>query len=103
MDKNFLKQSIQMNRMRRLSNSEKPQFPSIKEMANNLKNDIKENVKSVMAGNPLQVESSEAQRRKGICESCPFYAKSQDRCTKCGCNMGIKTYLKSSKCPVGKW
>jgi hypothetical protein len=103
MNKDLLKHSIQMNRLRRISNTNKPQFPSLKEMANNLKNDISKNVKSVMEGNPLNAESSEVQRRKSICESCPYYAKLQDRCTKCGCNMGIKTYLKSSNCPIGRW
>lgn len=78
-------------------------MPSNFQMAKNLANSVAKNVKSVIAGNSLKVSSDEANKRKNICNSCAFFNKSQERCTKCGCNMAIKTYLKAERCPLGKW
>jgi hypothetical protein len=103
MNKNLLRHAIQQNRIKVLSQSSKPNFPSMSQMAKNLGNDLVKNIKSVASGNSLNANQTEIDKRKNICNSCEFFAKSQDRCTKCGCNMGVKTYLKASKCPIGKW
>jgi hydroxymethylpyrimidine pyrophosphatase-like HAD family hydrolase len=103
MDKITLKAAIQQNRLKNLSSSTKQTMPSIPQMAKNLKNDIVKNVKSVVSGNPLNITHEEANSRKAICNTCEFYDKNGDRCTKCGCFMAVKTYLKASSCPVGKW
>jgi hypothetical protein len=103
MDKNTLKQAIQQNRIKSLAASTKTNMPSIPQMARNLGNDVIKNVKSVAAGNPLNSDQAEADRRKGICNNCEFFDKNQERCTKCGCYMAVKVYLKASSCPVGKW
>jgi hypothetical protein len=103
MDKNQIKRAIQQNRITNLASTNKPNFPSVRQMANNLKNDVIKNVKSVAAGNPLSADTVEANRRKNICNSCEFFNKAQERCTKCGCYMAVKVYLKASHCPIGKW
>jgi hypothetical protein len=103
MDKNNLRNAIQQNRIKGLASSNKPNYPSIPQMAKNLGNDIIKNVQSVAAGNPLNADQAEGNRRKSICSSCEFFNKEQDRCTKCGCYMAVKAYLKASNCPIGKW
>jgi hypothetical protein len=103
MDKNSLKQSIQNNRMKNLASSNKPNFPSIGQMTKNIGSDFVKNVQSVAAGNSLIAEDAEGNRRKSICNGCEFFNKEQDRCTKCGCYMAVKAYLKASSCPIGKW
>jgi len=103
MDKNVIKQAIQKNRIKDLASSNKPSMPSIPQMAKNLGQDIFKTVKSVAAGNPINVDSQEANKRKNICNSCEFFNKAQERCLKCGCYMAVKAYVKASSCPIGKW
>lgn len=104
MDKDFIKQAIKQNRLRNLSPvNNKPQFPSMAQMAKNLGGEVIKNVQSVASGNSLKVEDNEANRRKSICYGCQYFHKPQERCTKCGCYMSVKVYLKASNCPIGKW
>lgn len=79
------------------------EMPSLAEMAKNLSASVLNNFKSVAEGNSLSVSSTEADGRLAICRSCEFFNNNSERCTKCGCKMAIKTYLKAEKCPVGKW
>jgi len=102
MDKNFLKQAIQENKIRKIESSNKS-FPSIPKMAMNLGGDIVKTVKSVSIGEGFKVDDDQAKNRKNICEGCEFFNKAQERCTKCGCFMAVKVYLKASNCPIGKW
>jgi len=103
MDKNNLKAAIQNNRMKALASSNKPNYPSIPQMAKNIGGDIIKTVQSVAKGNPINTDQNEGNKRKTICNSCEFFNKDQDRCTKCGCYMAVKAYLKASSCPIGKW
>jgi hypothetical protein len=32
-----------------------------------------------------------------------FFDSLSERCSRCGCFLSVKTYLKAEKCPVGKW
>jgi hypothetical protein len=41
--------------------------------------------------------------RLEICNNCTFFVKKVNICTKCGCQMNLKTSLASAKCPIGKW
>ena len=41
--------------------------------------------------------------RLAICNECPFFNKSLNKCKKCGCFMKLKSTLKQASCPVGKW
>jgi Family of unknown function (DUF6171) len=104
MDRNQLSQSLQNNRINQLASSNKPpQMPSIGAMASNLARSVANNVQSVAAGNPLRLDDSAATQRLNICRGCEFFNGAEQRCTKCGCFMAVKTYLKAEKCPVGKW
>jgi hypothetical protein len=102
MNKESLRQAIQESKIRSLQSSRNP-FPSVPRMVANLGGEIINNVKSVAAGNSLKTDDAEANNRKNICNSCEFFNKAQERCTKCGCFMAVKVYLKASHCPIGKW
>jgi hypothetical protein len=43
-----------------------------------------------------------AERMK-ICEACEYYNKIIMSCSQCKCIMPLKTKLRSSICPIGKW
>lgn len=68
--------------------------------------------------NPLKAISDkviasteESKERIKICESCEIFNHDSRRCSPkelngkrgCNCFMDVKTKLKHSKCPVGKW
>ena len=102
MDKNFLKQAIQESKIRSLESSRKG-FPSLHKMAFNLGGDVVKTVKNVVSGQSLKSNDEEANKRKDICNTCDFFNKTQERCTKCGCFMSEKCKLPHASCPVGKW
>lgn len=101
--KEMLKAKMDRAKIANLQNSNKNPYPHTIDMAKNLGNSIIRNIKSVAAGNDLKLPEDEAKRRLSICDNCEFYNKQRSRCTKCGCYMAIKTYLKAERCPVGKW
>lgn len=73
------------------------EMPSIPQMAQNL---AKEGIKWILSG--MEMASSEvAAQRLSLCKACEFYAG--ERCSRCGCQMKVKTTLATSSCPVGKW
>ena len=78
-------------------------LPSKVSMLRNLTSSIVNNAKSVYNGNALKLTKEEANSRLEICKKCEFFNSINERCTKCGCHMALKTYLKAEKCPVGKW
>jgi len=43
--------------------------------------------------------------RMTICRTCPELKRklTGSFCNICGCNMKLKTQVKSAKCPLGKW
>ena len=41
--------------------------------------------------------------RFNICQACDRWKASTRQCKECGCFMDIKTKIKGSKCPLGKW
>lgn len=102
-----LKQRIlQQQKIRELSMANKPQaqpMPSTGQMIKNVSGSIVRNVQSVVAGNSLNVTDEEKNRRFDICKACEFFRPDSQRCSKCGCYMSLKTYLKAEKCPVGRW
>jgi hypothetical protein len=73
------------------------QMPSIPQMAMNL---VKDGAKWIHGGMKFASEGV-AQQRIDICNKCEFYVGS--RCSKCGCQMRVKTTLATSSCPIGKW
>ena len=76
-------------------------LPSIVEMGKNLAKTLADTVKSVAAGEGAMTAEDQANARLKICQACEFYVN--ERCTKCGCFMAVKTHLKAANCPVGKW
>ena len=42
-------------------------------------------------------------KRWAECEKCEFLLKPANNCKKCGCFMGVKTKIATSRCPIGKW
>jgi uncharacterized paraquat-inducible protein A len=98
MDKETLKAKLQSVR-----ENIKPSYPSLTQMAKNLAGSVKANINSVLEGNNLKLSDNDASRRLDICKGCSFFDNEQQRCTKCGCKLAIKTHLKAEKCPIGKW
>lgn len=80
-----------------------PAMPSITQMAKNITKSLALNAKSFISGYGLTLPTEEANRRLEICKGCEFFDSVKTRCSKCGCQMAVKTYLKAEKCPVGKW
>ncbi len=103
MDKNALKQSLQNERIAKLQASNKSAMPSMGTITRNIAQSVVHNIQSVAAGNALRLTEEEANARLEICKTCEFFNSIQSRCTRCGCFMAVKTYLKAEKCPVGKW
>lgn len=85
------------------SDSKKIEYPSKTQMVKNLAQSVVNNVQSLITGNGIKLSETEASQRFSICSKCEFFDALQARCTKCGCKMAIKTYLKAEKCPIGKW
>jgi len=102
MNRDQLKNMLQNNKIREFASSNKKN-PNIIDMTRNLASTAKNVIQSVAAGNPMNVSEEEANRRKNICEGCNFYNKPQQRCTKCGCFLAVKAYLRAANCPLGKW
>lgn len=99
----------QAAKIRELSSSNKTNtsnntsLPSTPQLVRNVTDSVIKNIQSVVSGNPLNVTEDEKTRRLNICKECPYFLKEQERCSKCGCYMAVKTYLKAEKCPEGKW
>jgi hypothetical protein len=49
------------------------------------------------------VDDEEADRRAAICHACEWFDSDRERCTRCGCFTNLKTYIRSSSCPIAKW
>jgi hypothetical protein len=107
--KEQLKAKLDQPKINELKNGGNPfknvnkSMPTTTQMAKNLGNSLVRNIQSVAAGNPLKISDSDANFRLNICKGCEFFNSDSQRCTKCGCHMAVKTYLKAEKCPVGKW
>ena len=84
-----------------INSSPSPSMPSLVEMGKNMLETAKNIAAGVIKGDGINLTEEEAKKRLSICESCEFYINS--RCSKCGCYMAVKTYLKAANCPVSKW
>ena len=78
-------------------------LPSMTQMAKNVLGSLGKTIKAAATGQGVKVTQETAEARLAICRSCPFFRTSDERCSKCGCYMAVKTYLRAEKCPVGKW
>lgn len=43
------------------------------------------------------------QKRRRVCERCPFRDPKIDQCDVCGCYIPLKVKLKTEECPYGYW
>jgi flagellar motor protein MotB len=104
MNENFLKMRLEQTRQKQLQSSNKPNsMPSNNQMIKNLGSSVIKNVVSVAQGNSLKINPTDANARLSICKQCPFFESNSQRCSKCGCYLSVKTYLKAERCPIGKW
>jgi len=104
MNSDFLKRRLEETRQRQLQSSNKSlSMPSIGQMARSLGKSVANNAISVVKGNDLRLTPDEANRRLNICKGCQFFDSLSQRCSRCGCFLSVKTYLKAESCPVGKW
>jgi hypothetical protein len=104
MNSDFLKKRLEETRQRQLQSSNKHlSMPSIGQMARGIGRSVINNAVSVAQGNDLRLTPEEANRRLSICKGCQFFESLSQRCSRCGCFLSMKTYLKAEKCPVGKW
>jgi len=44
-----------------------------------------------------------SKNRLSICQNCSLFNESTHVCSECHCFMPVKTRLKGSSCPIGKW
>lgn len=103
--KEQLKRRLQnQEKIRQLSESNKRNpMPSLPKMVKNATGSVIKNVKSVIHGNNLNVSEDEKEKRLNICRACPYFEKTQERCSQCGCFLSVKTYLKAERCPLSRW
>lgn len=76
-----------------------PAYPSLATQAANLAGAA---VRFVSSGLAL-VSQAEYDRRRAICEACPLFDAAQTRCTRCGCSIAVKPWVKAEHCPESKW
>lgn len=72
-----------------------PAYPSLLTQAGNA---VKAAARFVASGGAI-VTQAEYDRRRGICEGCPFFDAEQDRCKLCGCAISLKPWSSAEKCP----
>ena len=76
--------------------------PSLTDMAKNLVGELAE---WTLRGFPTPDED-ELKQRLETCAACPHWdaqaVAGHGRCLKCGCSRA-KLFLKTAKCPIGKW
>lgn len=79
------------------------EYPSLIEQAKSLGAAVMGVAGDLLRGEPVLVSREEKDRRLAICQECEFFDAGQARCTRCGCFTGIKDWLASQSCPIGKW
>jgi len=86
-------QTLQTNKISEI------EFPSLIQQAKNL---AKASTEHILNG-AKNVSAEKQQERLSICHGCRFYDSPSNGCKACGCNLGVKTKWKTSKCPKGYW
>jgi hypothetical protein len=51
----------------------------------------------------MGTDSIDLKARMVVCRECEKFNKHLAQCKVCKCFMPVKTKIKSSKCPLGKW
>lgn len=82
---------------------EVPSLPSMTQMAKNVTASLMKTAKAAVKGQGVRLSKEEADHRLAICQVCQFFRQVDQRCSKCGCFMAVKTYLRAETCPVNRW
>ena len=93
---------LEVKRKLKQKTNEELQMPTLTEMAKNLAQSAKEEIKAISENKP-NIQEDEIKRRLDICATCEFFVQKSQRCSKCGCKLRFKRRLRSAHCPVGKW
>lgn len=82
-----------------------PRLPGAAVMVRNLVGSAVEVVRGAAAGVGVIAPSAESDRRHALCREnrCGAYLADRDRCSDCGCWMGIKAWLVALRCPRDIW
>lgn len=86
---------------------EKPSLPPAQEMAANAVKAGGRLLTAVLNRQRVMVDDDEFERRFSICQQCPKFIPSSNRCSVCGCILKSKVISKArmqtESCPDGKW
>ena len=83
-------------RFRSMFNSDK-----LKEKLRSMRDTAEKTASETFLTNRVSAEIQE--ERFNICKSCEFLYTPTNTCKKCGCFMGVKTWMQDVKCPIDKW
>lgn len=75
-----------------------PPLPGLLRQGLNLVTAVAQHV----AGGLQSIDSETYQKRMAICKACPKL-RPDNRCSGCGCFVGVKASWEEQKCPEGKW
>lgn len=88
------------------SPQQEPSLPSRGTMLGNLAAATVRIGTAAVTGNQVRRKDDDIEKIKPICRACEFFRASDERCSKCGCNMmGVagKWQWETEHCPIGKW
>lgn len=77
-----------------------PTLPSNVQMVFNA---AKAAAKQIAAGGAKRTPEESQNIISNFCTTCEFYRSSDNRCSKCGCFLALKTQLATEHCPISKW
>jgi hypothetical protein len=80
-----------------------PQLPPLLNQAMSFEKSAGAVVAGLAQGRGLAAAEEMLQNRMSICHSCEFLNRPLDKCSKCGCSVSRKAWVRASSCPVGKW
>ena len=58
--------------------------------------------KTVQTG-VFSANAAVVKKRRSICEACPSNRRRGRKCSKCSCNIYVKTLVQNTQCPDGHW
>ena len=91
---------------------EENKLPPASQIIRNIAVDHWRTLKAFIRGKQVIASQEEAERRWGICKTCPELLydetnpdtnKKDGRCPLCGCFMNVKVHYAVAECPLGKW
>jgi len=74
---------------------------ALKEKLKNIKDTAEKAASDTLLSFKVSPEIQE--ERFNICKACEHLYTPTNTCKKCGCFMGVKTWMQDVKCPLNKW